>query len=142
MRRNFGGVVFWFPMACGRPLRAIVGVDVALNVPGGDVVPQPVLENLPYKLLLIYGVQNDSRGYSEMPAARRNFASVDFHFFFFLAIFSGSFFMLGVSFAQRLATSGSRAKRYRLCALERNGMGPFLIILLELAMKNDNRKPV
>lgn len=77
-----------------------------------------------------------------MPSSRGTFASVDFHFFFFLATFSGSFFMLGVSFAQRLATSGSRAKRYRLCALERNGIGLFLIILLELARENDTRKSV
>jgi hypothetical protein len=98
------------------PPRAIVVVEIALNVANGKIVPKTVLEDLFGQFLFVDRLQPDAGGDLEMPTVRWNFAPADLHFFRIFpsldfVTFSGSDFMLGVSFAQRLATSGSRAKR-------------------------------
>lgn len=128
----FRNVIAGFSMASRRPLRTVIGIDIPFDIAGRNVVSQPVLKNLSNKFLFIYRVKNHAGCDPKMPPSRRNFTPVNLHFFFFAGTFSGSFFMLGVSLAQRFATSGSRAKRYRDWAFERNGIRPFLIILLRL----------
>ena len=116
-------------MARFGPTGAVVIVDIPLNVPDGNIVPKPVLKDLLYQFFLVDRLQHNAGRDLKMPAVGRDFATTDFHIFFRRVsaalcdpFFSGNFFMLGVSFAQRFATSGSRAKRYRAWAFDLNGM--------------------
>lgn len=111
------GPIFRFLMAGPGPAPAIVVVDVALDIADGEIVAKPVLEDLFCQLFLVDRFQRDAGCNLKMPAVGRDFATRYLHFFRRVSaalcspFFSGSFFMLGVSFAKRFATSGSRAKR-------------------------------
>ena len=111
-------------MADFGPKGAVVIIDVAFDVPDGNIISQAILENLLHQQLFGDRFQLYVGSNNKVPTVWRNFASSEFHFFFLVSatFFSGMFFIDGVSLAYFLATSGSRAKRYRAWDFDLNGM--------------------